>query len=161
MIVPLKLRSLINKLNLATRDLFKNQSTLIKEQVAQNSSHNLSLNDQKSKVADLYQSAKYAVSEIDHTLEQHVEALQAKTLKTINTLEKKMLKAEIKRFEIQQRQISTLRESLFPKGELQERVENFMPYYAKWGSDFLDMIYNNSLSLEQKFSIIETGEEVK
>ena len=98
------------------------------------------------------------VGEIDNTLQQHVEALEVKTLKTIDTLEKKMLKAEIKKFEAQQRQIHRLKENLFPMGQLQERVENFMPYYAKYGRDFLKLIYDNSLSLEQQFCVlIEKG----
>jgi bacillithiol synthase len=88
-----------------------------------------------------------------------VEALQAKTLKNIDTLEKKMIKAEIKKFEAQQRQIQKIKENLFPMGELQERVENFMPYYAKWGREFLKMIWDNSLTLEQQFTVLEEGEE--
>ena len=126
--------------------------------VQQNSSHTLTLGDEKQKAKELYQSAKSTVKEIDATLQQHVEALQAKTLKTIDTLERKMMKAEIKKFEAQQRQIHKIKQSLFPMGELQERVENFMPYYAKWGHSFIKMIFDNSLLLEQQFCVLEEGE---
>jgi bacillithiol biosynthesis cysteine-adding enzyme BshC len=144
----------IENLHLETGEVFKKEADLIKEQVKKNSSHKLSLQDQKQKATEMYESAKYLVGEIDNTLQQHVEALEVKTLKTIDTLEKKMLKAEIKKFEAQQRQIHRLKENLFPMGQLQERVENFMPYYAKYGRDFLKLIYDNSLSLEQQFCVL-------
>ncbi|MFZ1453760.1 MAG: bacillithiol biosynthesis BshC, partial [Ferruginibacter sp.] len=70
-------------------------------------------------------------------------------------LEKKMLRAEKKKFEAQQRQLHKLRSQLFPHNNLQERIENFMPFYAKWGKDFIKIIYDNSLALEQEFVILE------
>ncbi len=64
------------------------------------------------------------------------------------------MRAEKLKFGYQQRQIEKIRNTLFPNNELQERVENFMPFYAKWGNDFMKVIYDNSLSLEQEFVII-------
>ena len=65
-----------------------------------------------------------------------------------------MLRAEKKKFEAQQHQLNKLKQQLFPQNNLQERVENFMLYYAKWGSGFLQIIYENSLSLEQEFVVL-------
>jgi uncharacterized protein YllA (UPF0747 family) len=155
LLVDKKTQVLIENLHLSISDVFKSEAELVKEQVKKNSSHQLSLNDQKQKATELYQSAKYLVTEIDNTLQQHVEALEVKTLKTIDNLEKKMLRAEAKKFEVQQRQVHRLKENLFPMGQLQERVENFMPYYGKYGRDFLKLIYDNSLSLEQQFCILK------
>jgi bacillithiol biosynthesis cysteine-adding enzyme BshC len=155
LLVDKKTLVLIENLHLSISDVFKSEAELVKEQVKKNSSHQLSLNDQKQKATELYQSAKYLVTEIDNTLQQHVEALEVKTLKTIDNLEKKMLRAEAKKFEVQQRQVHRLKENLFPMGQLQERVENFMPYYGKYGRDFLKLIYDNSLSLEQQFCILK------
>jgi uncharacterized protein YllA (UPF0747 family) len=47
-----------------------------------------------------------------------------------------------------------LREDLFPNDNLQERVENFMPYYARYGQDFITAILNHSLALEHKFGML-------
>ena len=65
-----------------------------------------------------------------------------------------MLRAEKKKFEAQQRQLHKLKSQLFPHDSLQERIENFMPFYAKWGKDFIATLYNNSLALEQEFVIL-------
>ena len=62
-------------------------------------------------------------------------------LKALQELEKKLLKAEKRKFGDQRRQIHTIKSALFPFDSLQERIENFMPYYAKWGKK----IHRNSL----------------
>src|SRR5690606_36296495 len=90
----------------------------------------------------------------DKTLIAHVAALRARALAPLEELEKKMLRAEKRRFEAQQRQLHQLCKALFPEDGLQERVENFMPYYARWGRDFLKAVYEHSLTLEQQFGVI-------
>ena len=42
---------------------------------------------------------------------------------------------------------------LFPNGSLQERLENFMPYFAQYGPGMLDSLYNQSLTIEQQFTV--------
>ena len=92
---------------------------------------------------------------VDPSLEQHVEALQAKALDPIRTLEKKLLKAEKRKFGDLQRQVHTLKTALFPGGGLQERVENFMPWYAQYGPEFIaDGLYARSPALNQDFVIL-------
>ena len=66
-----------------------------------------------------------------------------------------MLRAEKKKFAAQQRQLQKIKTQLFPNNNLQERTDNLMPYYAKWGKDFIKMIYENSKGLEQEFGILE------
>ena len=83
-----------------------------------------------------------------------MEALQTRAVKQLHILEKKMLKAEKRKFEVQQNQVYAIREKLFPKNGLQERVDNFMPYYAKFGKEFIRMMYDKSPTLEQEFVVI-------
>ena len=65
-----------------------------------------------------------------------------------------MLRAEKRKFADQQRQINSIKEHLFPKNGLQERIENISYYYAKWGREFIDKLYEHSLNLEQEFVIL-------
>ncbi len=53
-----------------------------------------------------------------------------------------------------QQQINTIKAALFPADGLQERIENFMPYYAQWGKAFIDCVYRSSPSLEQEFVVL-------
>ena len=65
-----------------------------------------------------------------------------------------MLKAERKKQAIQLQRIWKLKEELFPNHNLQERVENFMPYYAQHGQDFIEAVLQHSLGLEQRFGVV-------
>jgi bacillithiol biosynthesis cysteine-adding enzyme BshC len=146
--------ALIKKVSLTYPDIFRSENELVKKYVLKNTSHQLSLEKEKQKIRYVYEDMKVSIEKIDTTLLAHVEALQARLLKTLDKLENKLLRAEKLKFGYHQRQIEKIRNTLFPNNELQERVENFMPFYAKWGNDFMKVIYDNSLSLEQKFVII-------
>ena len=89
------------------------------------------------------------------TLANHVAALKVKTVERLQELEKKMLRAEKRKFTDQQRQIHAIKEHLFPGYGLQERYENLCYYYAKWGRVFIQKLYDNSLSLEQEFVTVQ------
>ena len=75
-------------------------------------------------------------------------------VKQLQELEKKLLRGEKRKFADQSRQIGAIKAALFPNNNLQERVENFMPYYAKYGPDFLQWIYDCSPVLEQQFVVV-------
>src|SRR5690606_6473813 len=123
--------------------------------VRTNSDLILNLDEEKKEFRDLYFRIKNIANTIDTTLSRHILALEAKHLKSLTKLEKKLFRAEKRKFEAQQNQLSKVFAALFPDGGLQERTENFMLFYAKYGDAFFDMIYENSLSLEQKFCVLE------
>jgi bacillithiol biosynthesis cysteine-adding enzyme BshC len=155
MIVDKKYQKLLEKLNLISPDLFKGENVLLNEIVARQTKQRLTLDAETVQMQQAYTSIKNTVHKIDSTLEQHVEALQTKNLRQLSMLEKKMLRAEKRKFEDQKNQLAKIFFVLFPQENLQERTENFMLDYAKYGSKFFEMLYDNSLSLEQEFCVIE------
>jgi len=68
-----------------------------------------------------------------------------------------MLRAEKRKFASQKSKIEGLKKALFPNNNLQERVENISSFYAKRGPAFMDLLYKNSLSLEQEFTTLFVG----
>ena len=154
LLIEEKQEALIKKLQFSYEEIFKPAFDLMNILVKRDSSLQLSLAQEKNKLNELYNQLKNISGKIDTTLQRHAEALQAKALQKLDELEKKMLRAEKKKFEAQQHQLNKLKQQLFPQNNLQERVENFMLYYAKWGSGFLQIIYENSLSLEQEFVVL-------
>ncbi|WP_460554566.1 bacillithiol biosynthesis cysteine-adding enzyme BshC [Ferruginibacter profundus] len=136
-------------------DLFKDELELLNSFVKRESDLQLSLDTEKQFLHAAYEKLKLVSGAVDVTLAKHTEALQVQALKKIAALEKKMLRAEKKKFEAQQRQLHKLKTALFPNNNLQERIENLAPFYAKWGPDFIRMLYANSLALEQAFVILE------
>ncbi len=143
------------KLGFTVNDLFRTEQELLNELVKKESGLQLNLDKEKRSLQELYTNLKATTGFIDITLVRHTEALHKKALDKIEALEKKMLRAEKKKFEAQQRQLHKLKEQLFPHNSLQERIENFMSFYAKWGSGFIDALYKNSLALEQELVVME------
>jgi uncharacterized protein YllA (UPF0747 family) len=152
-------QSRLDKLGFSPVDLFKEEQQLLTELVAKESSETIHLNGELDKIRSFYQHIKVVAGNIDPTLGYHTEALQAKALKPLHELEKKMLRAEKRKYTTQREQIAKLKQELFPNNNLQERTENFSLNYARYGKEWLQSIYSVSKGLEQKFGIFRTGEE--
>ena len=102
----------------------------------------------------MYNTISSSASKIDRTLTQHIEALKKKTIKGLTELEKKMLRAEKRKFVTEQAQIHKIRSFLFPGNNLQERIENFSVFYSVYGKTFFEDILLYSKGFNQKFCII-------
>lgn len=148
----------IAKLHFNIADFFLNDQELINKLVARDSRNETKLNGALTELENLYASFKKQASAVDSTLEKHVEALKLKTVSRLQQLEKKMLRAEKRKFTDQQRQICTVKSHLFPGDGLQERIDNLSYYYARWGNDFIHELYKHSPALEQVFVILTEKE---
>jgi bacillithiol biosynthesis cysteine-adding enzyme BshC len=160
MLIDKKAKSLLKKLQFEVTDIFKEEIVLMNELVNRESTRQLLLSLEKQQVREIFNEIINAATQIDTTLKPHTEALLTRTIKNLDVLETKMLKAEKRKFEAQQRQIKKLKTLLFPMGELQERIENIMPYYTKYGRDFIKILYRNSLIFQQKFCVLIEIEEL-
>jgi bacillithiol biosynthesis cysteine-adding enzyme BshC len=142
---------------LEIKDLFHSAEALLNELVKREAQQKVSMEKEIVEAERYYGALKDRARSVDPTLVQHVEALQAKALHPLNELEKKLLKAEKRKFGDRQRQIHALRSALFPGNGLQERIENFMPWYASRGLAFIKDIYEHSPTLEQEFVVLTEG----
>jgi bacillithiol biosynthesis cysteine-adding enzyme BshC len=152
-------RNKVEKAGLTEESLFKPEEELMENFVRRNSSRQLNLEKQMSELSLFYSSVKSISGAVDKTLEQHVEKLETQALQKLEELEKKILRAEKKNHEEVRRKIHEIREALFPLENLQERIDNFIPWYAEYGNAFLEVLYKNSLTLEQEFTILEENTE--
>ena len=150
-------RKKADALNITPEQFFEDEHSLMKRVLATNSKNKFALNGELSQFENLYSQIQQLTENIDPTLNDHVAALKTKTLKKLVELEKKMLRAEKKKFVIQQDQVRKIKTALFPDGNLQERVENFSGFYAHDGKEWLDMICLHSKGLLQQFGVITAG----
>ncbi|PWT70849.1 MAG: bacillithiol biosynthesis cysteine-adding enzyme BshC [Bacteroidetes bacterium] len=155
LIIEKRWRDKLEKARIAMDDIFKSEEDLVGELVKKESRHQLNLEKEIEDANAYYENLKRISLPIDPTLTQYVDALKTKAVKPIVDLEKKLLKAEKRKFEDQRMHIHSIKSALFPMDNLQERIENFMPYYAEWGREFINMIYQHSLALEQQFVVLE------
>jgi bacillithiol biosynthesis cysteine-adding enzyme BshC len=154
LIIEKKWQEKISKLGFTAEDFFLPEQELMNKLVARETKNEIKLNGNFTEADKLYEVLKKQAVSIDATLGKHVEALKTQSIYRLQELEKKMLRAEKRKFTDQQRQIRTIKEDLFPKNGLQERIDNFMYYYAKWGKDLIQQLYQHSLALEQEFVIL-------
>lgn len=158
LVVEEKWRQKISQLGFEVEDFFAKEETLVNKLVAKQSKHQTRLNGSLTALEELYESFKKQAADIDSTLEKHVEALKAKTVYRLHELEKKMLRAEKRKYAEQRRKIQSIRQHLFPGDGLQERVDNLSHYYAKWGKEFIQQLLDHSLALEQEFVVMQVNE---
>ena len=155
MLLEQKWKSIISKTGYSIEDFFQSEEDLLNKLVKNESREKVLLNGSLTEAEALYAAIQQQAATIDASLVKHVESLKKKTIHRLKELEKKMLRAEKRKFSDQRRQIAKVRNTLFPGNGLQERSENFSYFYAKWGRDFLQSLYAESLSLEQEFVILE------
>jgi bacillithiol synthase len=154
LVVEKKWSEKIGKLGFTAEDFFLPEQELMNRLVARESTNEIKLNGDFTSAEKLYDSLKKQAVVVDSTLAKHVDALKTQSIYRLQELEKKMVRAEKRKFSDQQRQIHSIKEKLFPGNDLQERVDNLMYYYAKWGKDFIETIYEQSLSLEEEFVVL-------
>lgn len=155
LLVEKKWQEKIEKLGFSAADFFLSEQELLNKLVKRDSKNATKLNGSLVQVEQLYDHFKKQAAEIDTTLAPHVDALKTRSLQRLQELEKKMLRAEKRKFTEQQRHIRVIREKLFPQNSLQERIDNFSYYYSKWGKELIDILNMQSPVTEPAFVILE------
>ncbi|HEX6915774.1 MAG TPA: bacillithiol biosynthesis cysteine-adding enzyme BshC [Chitinophagaceae bacterium] len=145
---------ILNSLGFQSVDLFQPADILMNRLTKAQSSNRLSLSEEIGELNSFYQQLHETAKQVDQSLAEHVNALQAKALKPVAELEKKMLRAEKRKFETANRKIVQLKHQCFPGEGLQERVENIAGFYARFGKEILYRLYEHSPALEQHFTVL-------
>jgi len=158
LIIEKKWQDKISKLGFTHEEIFLPEQDLINMFVSRQTDKQLQLNGTLLATEQLYDTIKRQASSIDKTLEKHVDSLKTTSIQRLRELEKKMLRAEKRKFEDQKQRIDSIKNKLFPGTGLQERYDNLFYYYAKWGPVIIRTLAENSLALEQKFSVLSFSE---
>jgi bacillithiol biosynthesis cysteine-adding enzyme BshC len=154
LLIEKKWQEKIKKLGFTNEEMFLPEQELINRLVSRKTDKKLQLNGTFTATEQLYDTIKKQASSIDITLEKHVDSLKTASLHRLRELEKKMLRAEKRKFADQQHQIASIRKRLFPGSGLQERHDNLFYYYAKWGKPFINKLEEHSLVFEQQFAVL-------
>ena len=158
LIVEEKWVDAVKKSGLSYQQLFETELVILNS-IIQREGKMPQLNGSVKELEEIYESLKNTAKSVDATLLKHIEALKVKSVQKLITLEKKMLRAERKKRSDIQVAIARIKDELFPKNSLQERVENLSGFYAKWGNGFIEDLHKHSLSLEQQFTVITASTE--
>ncbi len=153
LLVPHKMVGKIERMGFEVADFFKTTDVLLNELVKRDSAAQVHLTNEIRDSIAFYEHLQNVAGKIDASLVAHVQAIEKQMLDKLKSLEKKMIRAEKRKFADQFRQLQNIREALFPNNTLQERKENFLPYYAQYGPRFIEWLHDESPALEQKFEI--------
>ncbi|WP_448702819.1 bacillithiol biosynthesis cysteine-adding enzyme BshC [Mucilaginibacter sp. AW1-3] len=142
------------KMGFSIADLFKSADALKTAWVKQHTEQDLTLNAEWLEMLAIFEKVKAHAAHIDNTLAPSTEAIRARLKHAIENLERKMLKAEKRNHETTLVQIDRVKQSLFPKGSLQERTENIGPFYVKYGQQLIDDLIERFEPLDFKFTVL-------
>jgi uncharacterized protein YllA (UPF0747 family) len=144
----------LNNIGFNLEDLFQSDFELMNQLVHKYSENSTELLPELASVKTIFDDIKTKAGNVDKTLLAHIEALQTQLNKKLVGVEKKLMRAEKKKFETLQNKLQKVKNQLFPNNSLQERQDNFMYFYAKFGKSFLDEIYHHSPAIRQEFGIL-------
>lgn len=130
----------LQKLQLPVTEYFLDEDSLIKKYILANSILP-EFDKERNELQQLFQQIKVKTVVVEVTLQATVDAQLKQILNNLDNLEKKIIKAEKTKQEVAINQLKAVRNKLLPNNTLQERYENFLPYYAKYGAAFIDDVY--------------------
>ncbi|MCC5945006.1 MAG: bacillithiol biosynthesis cysteine-adding enzyme BshC [Bernardetiaceae bacterium] len=145
----------IEKLGLSHADLFKDSDTLRIDYVKRQADNDIHLQNEQEEIANFYARLADKVENIDASLKNKVAAEAQKTAKSLANLETKLRKAEERNHETAIRQIYKIKAQLFPDGNPQERIDNFMNFWLN-SPCFLADLHKHTAPFDFKFQILRT-----
>lgn len=152
LIIPKNIREKIQKLNLSDEDIFLDTVDLKKLFLSEDE-EKPTLKQQKQQLHDLFIEIMNIAEDLDPSLKGYVGAEETKALKSFTNIEKRLEKTHESRFEIQVKQLESIKEKLFPDGKLQERRDNFLNFYIN-NPNFIKELLENFDPLSKDFYLI-------
>lgn len=143
-----------DKLNLNWFDLFSNQQDLFNQKTKEFSKFTIDFTQQKEVLKKQFETLFEIAYQTDNSFIGAVKAQEAKQLKGLENLEKRLLKAEKRIHTDALERILLLQNELFPNQGLQERKTNFSSFYLEYGNAFIEKILFELEPLKQDFKVI-------
>ena len=143
-----------DKLGLSWSDLFSKQKDLVNTKTEQLSEFPIDFTPQKEQLQKQFEALFEIANQTDKSFLGAVKAQEAKQIKGLENLEKRLLKAQKRKYSEIIERITDLQNELFPNQSLQERQANFSEFYLENGNDFIDKLIAILKPLDANFEII-------
>jgi bacillithiol synthase len=143
-----------DKLSLTWADLFSKQSDLLNKQTAKLSEIKIDFTIQKEHLQKQFETLLEIAKQTDKSFLGAVLAQQKKQIHGLENLEKRLLKAQKRKYNDTLERILDLQNELFPNKSLQERKSNFSEFYLDIGNDLIDKLTQNLKPLSNEFNVV-------
>lgn len=142
----------IDKLQITWTELFLPQEELIHQKTKEFSNFKIDFSEQKETLRKQFSELLKIAEQTDKSFLGAVKAQEAKQIKGLENLEKRLLNAEKRVHTDKLERISDIQNQLFMNGGLQERKSNFSEFYSK---EFINDIVLLSNPLKTHFKIVK------
>ncbi len=142
-----------DKLRLSWSDLFMKQNELINLKTKELSKFPIDFSIHKEHLQKQFESLFEIANKTDKSFLGAVKAQEAKQIKGLENLEKRLLKAQKRNYSETLERITNLQNELFPNRSLQERQTNFSEIYLENGVRFIPQLCNQLKPLDFNFEI--------
>jgi len=142
---------------LSWEDLFEDDLSLVNKKVAENTKFQLDLAAQKKTLEQMFEKAAEQAQEIDSSLIRTVQGEHRRVEKSLEKIEKKLLKAERRNQEVLVNRIYAIKDHLFPGGTPQERKDNFLNFYLN-DPEFIAHCLESFDPFDFRFHLISTND---
>lgn len=139
----------IEKLGLDLPELFEETESLIKKFVSRQSENTLDLAPEIEELSMLIERYAQKAKKVDPTLDPRARAIGQKYQNQLEKLQKRLMRAEKKKFDEEIKLIRWLKDDLFPNNGLQERKHNYLNFYLKDGPFFFKTLKEHLNPLEE------------
>lgn len=146
--------SRMEKLQIRAEELFLKADDLINRFIEKQSGDLISLEGEINRIVAAFDDAIQRTMGIDQSLKGAFESEKVRVIKSLEQLEDRLRKAAKRKDETSVFQIKGLSEKLFPENSLQERYDNFMTLYSRFGRQFLEELKSHLDPFEQKFTVL-------
>jgi len=155
LLITNKQKRKMEKLNISFEDIFQKQNELINNKVRSISEIKIDFSDQRAQLKQMFIELEELSNCTDKSFLGAVKAQEKKQMNGIANLEKRLLKAQKRKYKETVNRIALLQNELFPKHSLQERQANFSEFYAYFGEEMIENIFKALRPLQLEFDIIE------
>lgn len=145
----------MSKLGMDIQAFFPNEEDIIKGFLSKKTEKDFSLSEELDTLNVVYEQIVKKISQQDSGMEKAAKAEVARQLKGIQQLEQKLVKLQKQRHETALNQIRVIKKKLFPDNGLQERYDNFIPFYLNDGEALFDTLLAEMNPLDTDFLVFE------
>ena len=154
LLISEKQRKKMKALNISDNEIFIKQHDLIKEKVKDISDLNLDFTKQRVELKAMFNNLKQLSDKTDKSFTGAVLAQEKKQLNGLDNLEKRLLRAQKRKYKELVTRITELQQELFPKRSLQERQANFSEFYEIYGESLIPTLIESLDPLKLEFDLI-------
>lgn len=144
----------LGKLGIDATELFHSTDALILKVLEDSTEFHPGTEKQMAAVQKTYTELAEQFSKLDASLVPSIEAEKQKVLNGLKNIEEKGRRSLKRKNETVLNQVKNLKEKLFPENGLQERIDNFIPYYINSSTSFIQMIVDNTEPFANKFLVL-------